>query len=134
MKGLRDIHNLNQEIGGSSVEKAFWAVADVSKYLSVKPSTIYMWAKTGQIPHFKLNKTLRFRKTEIDAWMESHRGNDIVAKEKPRRSLRKVNRSKSEIGGVIRNAVDEFGHMKYNAKVGNQVESSTQEGGDHGTF
>jgi excisionase family DNA binding protein len=116
------------------MEKAFWTVGDVSKYLSVKPSTIYMWAKTGQIPHFKLNKALRFRKTEIDAWMESHRGNDIVAKEKPRRSLMKVSRPKSKIGTMIGNAVDEFRHMKYNSEVGNQVESSTQKGGDHGTF
>ncbi len=93
-----------------------------------------MWAKTGQIPHFKLNKTLRFRKTEIDAWMESHRGNDIAAKEKPRRAIMKVSRPESKIGRIIRNAVDEFRHMKYNAGVGDQVDSSTQKGGDHGTL
>ncbi len=116
------------------MEKAFWTVTDVSKYLSVKPSTIYMWAKTDQIPHFRLNKALRFRKTEIDAWMESHRGNDIATKEKPTRSLMKVSRPESKIGRIIRKAVDEFSHMKYNAEVGNQVESSTQKGGDHGTF
>ncbi len=39
--------------------------------LSVKPSTIYLWVGTRQIPHYKINGCIRFSLTEILAWLDT---------------------------------------------------------------
>jgi len=44
---------------------------EVSEILRVKPSTVYMWAETGQVPSLKINGVLRFSEKEIFSWLES---------------------------------------------------------------
>lgn len=45
----------------------------LSKYLDIKVSTLRAWVSTRQIPFFKLGNLVRFRRSEIDAWIESQR-------------------------------------------------------------
>ena len=45
---------------------------EVSRYLKLKPQTIYTWAQRGKIPAVKLGKEWRFRRSVIDAWFDSH--------------------------------------------------------------
>jgi excisionase family DNA binding protein len=47
----------------------------LSAYLGIKPKTLY--ARIREIPHYKVGRLIRFRKEDVDAWMEQHR----VAKE-----------------------------------------------------
>ena len=48
-------------------------VEGLREYLPDKPAkaTIYGWVSTKQIPYHKGGKKLRFRKSEIDAWLET---------------------------------------------------------------
>ncbi|MHB8883086.1 MAG: helix-turn-helix domain-containing protein [Thermodesulfovibrionales bacterium] len=46
-------------------------VADVARMLSISPKTVYFWAETRQIPHYKLNGCLRFKQSEIEAWIDT---------------------------------------------------------------
>ena len=52
----------------------FLNVKDLSEYLKIKPSTLYSWAARGIIPHYKVYGLLRFKKEEIDLWIESFKG------------------------------------------------------------
>ena len=45
-------------------------IDEVADYLSVKKGTIYGWTHMEFIPHIKLGKSLRFRESDIDAWIE----------------------------------------------------------------
>lgn len=45
-------------------------VEEVSDLLSVKKSTIYQWTHIGFIPHIKLGNKVRFRESDIEAWLE----------------------------------------------------------------
>lgn len=45
----------------------------IAKYLGVAERTVYLWAQQGKVPAFKLGSSWRFRKTEIDAWIETRR-------------------------------------------------------------
>jgi len=74
------------------VDKEFLTINEVSEYLKIKPSTLYSWVKIGEIPHYKLHKMVRFKKEDIDAWMENHRENDIDAEKKAKGILRAVKR------------------------------------------
>ena len=46
---------------------------EVADYLHLNERTIYKWAQEGTIPASKLGSTWRFRKSEIDAWVEEHK-------------------------------------------------------------
>jgi excisionase family DNA binding protein len=48
-------------------------VKELSRYLNIKPSTLYAWVTQGKIPYFKIHRLIRFRKDAIDAWLESFR-------------------------------------------------------------
>lgn len=37
------------------------------------PTTVYGWVRNNQIPFYKVGKKLSFKKSEIDAWLESSR-------------------------------------------------------------
>jgi len=45
-------------------------VQDVAKYLRVKISTVYDWAKKGKLPGVKVGRLWRFHRRDIDEWLE----------------------------------------------------------------
>ena len=48
-------------------------VREVSQLLHIKHSTLYAWAAQGRIPCFKLHGLVRFRREDLDQWLESCR-------------------------------------------------------------
>ncbi len=48
-------------------------VKQVAEYLQLKESTIYAWAQDGKIPAIKIGRTWRFRRADLDSWLEKHR-------------------------------------------------------------
>jgi len=55
-------------------DNGFWDIEDLSVYLKVKVKTLY--AMTSDIPHYRVGKLIRFRKEEIDSWMEERKVSD----------------------------------------------------------
>jgi excisionase family DNA binding protein len=100
------------------VEKAFWTVEDVSTYLAVKPSTLYAWSKVGGIPCFKLGKMLRFKRAEIDVWMEEHRGNGINPEMKAKEILKGVRNPKFDINRTVKKVIEEAKNSGYTPNHG----------------
>ncbi|HXX75320.1 MAG TPA: helix-turn-helix domain-containing protein [Nitrospiraceae bacterium] len=45
----------------------------LAQHLQIKPATLYAWAAQGRIPCLKIHGLLRFRKDDIDHWLESCR-------------------------------------------------------------
>jgi len=48
-------------------------IQDVGEYLRIKERTIYSWVQKGQIPGFKIGSTWRFKKEDIDMWIEERK-------------------------------------------------------------
>ena len=48
-------------------------IEEVANYLKMSERAIYEWVKNNKIAAFKLGNTWRFKKNEIDGWMESNR-------------------------------------------------------------
>ena len=46
------------------------SVNEVSSYLKLTKSTIYKLTQKDELPHSKLGKQLRFRKSKVDSWIE----------------------------------------------------------------
>lgn len=61
-----------QNWGDMMIEDKLLNVKQVADYLQLKESTIYSWAQDGKIPAIKIGRTWRFRRTDLDSWLERH--------------------------------------------------------------
>jgi len=55
------------------VETDILTVKELSEYLKLNEKTAYRLAAKGDIPGFKVGGSWRFRKSEIDQWIEENR-------------------------------------------------------------
>jgi excisionase family DNA binding protein len=46
-------------------------VKDLSAWLKIKPSTLYLWATQGKIPCRRIHSLIRFEEEAIQQWLES---------------------------------------------------------------
>jgi len=53
-------------------ENALMNVKQLAEYLQLKPGTVYAWAQKGKLPAIKVGRNWRFRKEEIDAWLDAN--------------------------------------------------------------
>jgi len=56
------------------IEEAFLTTEEVLDYLQVNLRTVYRLIKAGKIPAVRVGRQWRFRKRDIDAWLEGQRG------------------------------------------------------------
>lgn len=54
-------------------EGELMTLPEVAQYLGLAERTIYLWAQLGRLPAFKLGSAWRFRRSEVDDWLETQR-------------------------------------------------------------
>ncbi len=81
----------------SNSENTLMGPAEVAKYLGVSERTLYQWAQMGKVPAFKVGSVWRFRRHEIDAWLDSNRTGPSVDGVDPISSYSEPPRSKWRI-------------------------------------
>ena len=64
-------------------EEGFLTTEEVLDYLQVNLRTIYRLIKAGRIPAVRVGRQWRFRKSDIDAWLESQRPRNARAAGQP---------------------------------------------------
>ena len=55
------------------LEETFLTTEEVLAYLQVNLRTVYRLIKAGKIPAVRVGRQWRFRKRDIDAWLDSQR-------------------------------------------------------------
>ena len=61
-------------------EEGFLTTEEVLEYLQVNLRTVYRLIKAGKIPAVRVGRQWRFRKRDIDAWLESQRSHQTAAR------------------------------------------------------
>jgi excisionase family DNA binding protein len=62
------------------MDETFLTTGEVLEYLQINLRTVYRLIKAGQIPALRVGRQWRFRKSDIDAWLERQRpGGHAVA-------------------------------------------------------
>jgi excisionase family DNA binding protein len=56
-------------------EQSLWKISDVAQYLGIPPNSVYKM--TGpksalRMPHIRIAGKVRFRKADIDQWLNQH--------------------------------------------------------------
>ncbi len=61
------------------MDESFLTTEEVLEYLQVNLRTVYRLIKAGKIPAVRVGRQWRFRKRDIDAWLESQRPRGLRA-------------------------------------------------------
>ncbi len=61
------------------IDETFLTTEEVLEYLQVNLRTVYRLIKAGKIPAVRVGRQWRFRKTDIDAWLNSQQTRPIPA-------------------------------------------------------
>jgi excisionase family DNA binding protein len=68
------------------IDESFLTTEEVLEYLQVNLRTVYRLIKAGKIPAVRVGRQWRFRKRDIDAWLESQRPRTVRAQPSPQRA------------------------------------------------
>lgn len=66
------ISNVSQKSANHSYEREFMTIDELSLYIGLSKRAIYQRAAHHTIPSQKIGGLLRFKKSEIDKWLNSH--------------------------------------------------------------
>lgn len=55
-----------------TITPAVYTVLEAAAYLQLGPTTIYKLLKEGRIPHSRLGKSIRFRREDLDKYIEEN--------------------------------------------------------------
>ena len=47
-------------------------IKEVAAYLKINQATAYHWAQSGRLPGIKIGRIWRFRREDIDAWLDDN--------------------------------------------------------------
>lgn len=64
---------------GVSPRPALMTAPEAADYLALSPHTVRIWAQQGKLPCVKLGASLRFRREDLDAYVESNRREAVAS-------------------------------------------------------
>lgn len=59
------------------MEKRFLGIKELSEYLGIKETTLYVWSCYKKIPHFKIGRLVKFDLKEIENWLKDKKIEEI---------------------------------------------------------
>jgi len=103
------------------MQKEFLSIEDVAIYLGIKKSTLYSKVKSGEIPHYRLGRLLKFRKEDIDRWMEGNRQKIVSVPQTTKKKARHKYKQSVDVNRIVRKAIDETKGIRYTLYNGSQT-------------
>lgn len=55
------------------VKERLMTMQEVAEYLQCSLSTVRRWVGRGTVPHYRMGKLVRFRRAELDRWLDAYR-------------------------------------------------------------
>src|SRR5512139_3989442 len=76
---------------------AYMSIEEVSTLLNIKKPTLYQWVESGEIPHYKVNRLIRFKRDEVLLWMEGHRVAPVDVSKKVKEIMKNMNHPPKDV-------------------------------------
>jgi len=93
-------------------------VIELANYINIKEKTIYSKVEAKEIPHFRIGGLIRFKKSEIDQWIEGQRVG-VVSDDAPRgRTRRIIEPRNTNVDRIVRKIIDRESRSEYTSPHG----------------
>ncbi len=112
--------------------KEFLTIDELSEYLNLKRSNLYSMVESGVLPHYRIGRLIRFKKDDVNQWMEAHRREGMNVDKKVRDILKAINRPNMDVDRLVKKSIEEAKGLKYIPKNGklDQVKGLREEVSD----
>ncbi|MBM3282764.1 helix-turn-helix domain-containing protein [Candidatus Gottesmanbacteria bacterium] len=101
------------------LSQGFLNIRQIADYLGIKASTIYSLVERKGIPHYRVGRLVRFRKTEVDEWMAGQRKVVVDVKMEVKEVLRSIEKkSDLNVDRIVKKSIDEVRGNRYTSKYG----------------
>ena len=98
---------------------SFLIVKEVSEYLALKASTVYSLVEEKKIPHYRIGRQIRFKKSDVDEWMEKQREEVVDVKVEARRVTRSLQRGPNlDVDRIVKKTIDDVRGRRYTSGNG----------------
>jgi len=86
--------------------------------LGIKKSNLYSKVERKEIPYYKIGRLVRFKKSDIDLWMEKLKSESIPlrVKEKAKSKVHAEDARVAEIDQIVKRAIADSSGMEYTPK------------------
>src|SRR5215216_3622253 len=65
-------------IATNATEEVLYSLSETARMFGVSERTLHRWMREGQLPVYRLGRQLRFRKSDIEAFLEERREVPLV--------------------------------------------------------
>ena len=91
-------------------------------------------AESGELPHYKIGRLIRFRKSDVDRWMEDHRRENINMEKKAKHILRAINTPRMDVDSLIKKSIEEVKGNGYTLPRVRPDQDKAKKEVEHGTL
>ncbi len=95
------------------MQSSYLTIDEASTYTGIKKSTLYAKVEQREVPHYRIGRSIKFKREELDAWMEAHRVECVDTTKEVKRILENTRRSKVDIDSIVKKTVAEFEETEY---------------------
>jgi len=96
----------------------FFSINELAEYLNIKKSTLYSFVRNGDLPHYRIGRIIRFKRTDIESWLEEHRSETVNPEKKAKDILIGLRSPKIDIDKIVKKTIEEAKTSRYNLAHG----------------
>ena len=100
------------------MENSFLTVREASKYLGVKPSSLYSLVEEKEIPHYRVGRLIKFKKADLDAFMEERRVDRVDIEKVAQELLNPARNPEIDVKAIVKKTIAETKGTRYNSYHG----------------
>jgi excisionase family DNA binding protein len=93
--------------------KEFWDINELSQYLQIKKSSLYSRVERKDIPFYRIGHLIRFKKSDIDLWVEKTKSEPLDIGGRTKKILRGTGKSTTDIDTLVRKSIAEVKGIHY---------------------
>ena len=93
-------------------------VDELSEYLGIKKSCLYSKVERKEIPHYKIGRLVRFKRSDIDLWMEESKVETLDLQERAKKVLRGTGNYATDIDTLVNGTIAEAKAIHYTPTKG----------------
>lgn len=93
-------------------------IKEVSEYLGIKKSSLYSRVEKKEVPHYKIGRLIRFKKSEIDPWMGKFKSEPLDLYAEARRILENVTKDSIDVDAIVNKNIAKAKGLNYTPNPG----------------
>ena len=100
------------------MDHGFLTLGEASTYLGVRKSNLYSKIARKEIPHYRVGRLIKFKKADLDAFMEEHRIDHVDIDKEAKKILSHARNPNIDVDALVKKTVAESRGNRYTASHG----------------